>query len=569
MREDRLFKKLEPLVVVGLLTLAAFGLRLVRLGQHSLWYDELLQADIAQGPFFEIGPQLVRHAAMPLDYYLLHGWLKWGQQDTWVRLPALFFGVLAVPLIYACAKRLFNQTVGYVAAGLLTVATFAITYSRETRPYALLMTLVLVAYLALWQAYRTGRFRYWALFIVGIAGAALTHYFALFLLLPMGLYVAIQQLYHIRQAKFWQFTGLFGLALIVLFAIFLFNGRLNHLYGVGNRFTKELGQLEAYTLPAAEKPNRGSGPPIELTFFREKVLTPLATVEPGALLLYGVFLLLGVAQLVRVNNNKNRPAILLLLGWLILPILLIYAFLLHRGTFYAIRYILYTLPAFLILVAFGLDSLARLCSRSIQPSKYLRRATQIILISVLLSSMISAQWRQLQANYNADSREDWRAVGRLLFDNAAPNDTVIAVQAEPAINWYYPPGHAPFGTYSRSEPIWQAMQQHPRRWFVLSSYSFKRDKGLRDWLSNQQAVKIAIDQRVVVYFHQEGLSGREMLAQVKNFELPQKPLTYRILADQFKQLGDDETSRALYQKADALANASAQGIGLAQTAAIK
>ena len=566
--EDRLLKKLEPLFVVGLLTLVAFGLRLYRLGRHSLWYDELLQADIAQGPFFEIGSHLVRHAAMPLDYYLLHGWITWGHQDAWVRLPALFFGVLAVPLIYALAKRLFNQSVGYVAAALLTFAAFAISFNREARPYALLMTFTLIAYLALWQAYHTGRFRYWAVFIAAMAGAILTHYFALFLLLPIGLFVAIYQLYHLWHVKFWQFTGLFGLTVVILVVVLLFNGRLNHLYSVGNRFTKEIAQLDAYTLPASEKPNRGSGPPIELTFFRENVLTPLAVVEPGALLLYSAFLLISIVQLLRVTN-KTRPAILLLLGWLILPILLIYAFLLHRGTFYAIRYILYTLPAFLILVAYGLDWVARLCSRLMPQTKYFQIPVQIILIGVLLSLIIPAQWRQLQINYDAEAREDWRAVGQLLLDNALPDDVVIAVQAEPTINWYYPPGNTPFGTYSRSEPIWQAMRQHPRRWFVLSSYSFKRDKGLRDWLDNQNAVKIVIDRRVVVYFHQEGHSGAEMLTQVKNFELPQKPLTYRILADQFKQLGDNETSRAFYQKADELANVSSQNVGLTPRAAIK
>ena len=162
---------------------------------------------------------------------------------------------------------------------------------------------------------------------------------------------------------------------------------------------------------------------------------------------------------------------------------------------------------------------------------------------------------QLTIYYAADSREDWRAVGKMLQANSTPNDAVIAVRAEPTINWYYPPADAPYGTFGRSAPIWQAINQHKTRWFVLSSYSFKYDEGLRDWLKQQEAVTIAIDRRVVVHYHQEGLSFGEMLAQVKTFSLPQKALTYRVLADQFKQSGDLATSQAFYQKAEELAQA--------------
>jgi hypothetical protein len=93
---------------------------------------------------------------------------------------------------------------------------------------------------------------------------------------------------------------------------------------------------------------------------------------------------------------------------------------------------------------------------------------------------------------------------------------------------------------------------------VLSSYSFKRDKGLRDWLRENQAVTIAIDRRVVVYIQQEGLSARELLAQVGAFALPPKALTYAVLADQFKGQGDLEAGRIFYQKAVELAGTPAQ-----------
>ena len=554
------------LLLVSFLILLALALRVHQLGEHSLWYDELLELDIAQGSLAAIGPQLPRHAAMPLDYYLMHAWIKLGRQDFWVRLPALFFGVLAIPLTYALARRLFTHRVGYLAALLMTIAFFAIRYSRETRPYALLLVFTLIAFLGLWQIYQTHKMRYWMLVIVGLSGAALAHYFSLFLLLPMGLFVAVHQLYHLRQVSFWRHTACFALAIFWLALLFGLNGRLLVLYSVSNRFSNVVNQPETLTLPADEKPNRGSGPPLTRSFFVTEMLSPLSSPIPSILLFYNAFFLISLLPLIHphLHRTKATKAILLLGGWLILPVLLIYIFLLHRGTFFATRYILYTLPAYLILVAYGLDQLAGLIVRptmtfplkfSLRPSY--RNALLVAVLGILVTPTVVAQYIHLQSYYAADAREDWRAVGQLLHHHAAADDVVIAVKAEPAINWYYPPATAPFYTYGRSEPIRVAMQDHPRRWFVLSSYSYKRDEKLRNWLT-PQAAKIVIDRRVVVYLQEEDRSARDLLAQVKQFNLPQKAITYAHLAEQFKQHGDLETSRAFYQKAITLAPSSGQ-----------
>lgn len=543
------------LLFVSALVLLAFILRIHQLGEQSLWYDELLELDIVQGPLSAIGPQLPRHAAMPLDYYLMYGWVRLGRQDFWVRWPALLFGVLAIPLTFALARRLFNQRVAYIATLLMTVALFAVRYSRETRPYALLLCFTLITFLGLWQVYRTHKMRYWLMTIVGLSGAALSHYFTLFLLAPMGLFVAGHQLLHLRQPRFWRHTACFALAILVLALIFGLNGRILVLYRLSYRFSSVVIQPETLTLPADEKPNRGSGPPLESRFFIENMLTPLTATSPSGLVFYNAFFLVGLL-LLAYQGQPYRRAMLLLCGWLLLPIFLIYTFLLYRGTFFATRYILYTLPAYLIIVAYGLD---RLAGWLVKPGGWFsyRQFTSMGVPVLLVIPALIAQSGDLYTYYTAESREDWWAVGQLLSNYAGPDDVVIAVKAEPPINWYYPPASAPFGTYGRTEPILAAMQQHPRRWFVLSSYSFKRDEKLREWLA-PQSVRIVIDRRIVVYLQQEGKSAQDLLAEVKQFNLPQKSLTYAHLADQFKQTGDVETSRAFYRQAIALASSAGQ-----------
>jgi 4-amino-4-deoxy-L-arabinose transferase-like glycosyltransferase len=532
--------------LIGLILLA-FGLRLYDLGGSSLWYDELLELDIAQGPFNQIWPQLEWHAAMPLDYYLLHSWIRGGRQEAWVRFPALVAGTLAVPVIYTLARRLFNRRTAYLAALLLACASFAVRYSQEARPYTWLLLWVPLGYLGVWQAYRTRRRRYWGLALLGLVGAVLTHYFSLFVLLPLGLFMASQQTTpHLRPKQYWQHLACFGLTVTLILVVFVLAGRFWRLYSVGLGFARAAAQPAALILPAAEKPNRGSGPPLELTFWLEEVLYPLATPERPGLLLYAVFSLLGLLSLFRSERAspqaRPRPAVFLLATWLVLPPLLIYLFLLQRGTFFAARYILYTLPAFLLLVAHGLDRLA----------DFGRTAAGLLLFLALVPLTL-AEATELHIYYTADSREDWRAVGQLLRQNAGPDDAVIALRAEPALNWYYPPAVAAPGTYRQDEVVAAAIREHPRRWFILSSYSQRYDKSWRNWLHQNQAVRIPIDRRVVVFIQQDGQPASALLDEVRTFSLPPKAATYIGLADQLRQQGNIEASQALEQKATELA----------------
>ena len=158
-----------------LLVWLAFGLRIWHIDTHSLWYEELMELDIAQGTIFEIGPTLVRYAAMPLDYYLLHGWILLGRHEVLVRFPAMLFGVLTVPLVYVLALRMFNRRVAVIAGLLMAVSFFAVRYSLEARPYALLTFCTTLSVWGLWRVYRTGRSRYWAVVGLALVGSAMSH----------------------------------------------------------------------------------------------------------------------------------------------------------------------------------------------------------------------------------------------------------------------------------------------------------------------------------------------------------------------------------------------------------
>jgi mannosyltransferase len=118
--------------------LAAFALRLYRLGAASLWYDETVSVMLAQKDWLA----LTRHTAgdihPPLYYYLLH---LWGRLAGWsefaVAFLSLVFGVLLVALVYRVAREWFNARVARLAALLVALSPYNLWYSQEVRMYTL------------------------------------------------------------------------------------------------------------------------------------------------------------------------------------------------------------------------------------------------------------------------------------------------------------------------------------------------------------------------------------------------------------------------------------------------
>ncbi len=121
-----------------LILLAAFALRLYRLGAEGLWYDETVSLFLARQDLVT----LTRHTAgdihPPLYYYLLH---FWGQVAGWSEFSAAFlsliFGVLLIALVYRVAREWFDRNVALIAALLVAASPYNLWYSQEVRMYTL------------------------------------------------------------------------------------------------------------------------------------------------------------------------------------------------------------------------------------------------------------------------------------------------------------------------------------------------------------------------------------------------------------------------------------------------
>ena len=128
----------------------ALALRLAGLTAQSLWYDEGASLVHSQGATLgEWWGTLQRtHASeryQPLYFAALRGWRGvFGDSEAAMRGLSVACGVAAVAVVAAAGLTVGGALHALLAAALLACSAFAVAYSQEVRPYALLMLLAAV-----------------------------------------------------------------------------------------------------------------------------------------------------------------------------------------------------------------------------------------------------------------------------------------------------------------------------------------------------------------------------------------------------------------------------------------
>jgi mannosyltransferase len=184
-------------VAVGALVLLSIVLRTQDFGV-GFWIDEGLSVGIADRPLADIPAALRLDGSPPLYYSLLHVWMAaFGTTETATHALSLLFAVLAVPAAWWAARGLFGATAGLAAALLAATNPFLTDYAQETRMYALVVLLGLLACGTFGRAYvlagtdaapeRGVRRRWAAGFAVALAALMYTHNWSLFFAAGCGI----------------------------------------------------------------------------------------------------------------------------------------------------------------------------------------------------------------------------------------------------------------------------------------------------------------------------------------------------------------------------------------------
>lgn len=176
------------LATLLLILLLAFALRLYRLGQADIWWDEGFSVWLARFEPASIAQMTVVDEHPPLHYWFLSLWNRLaGETEVAVRFSSLFFGMLSIALLYRLGASLLGPAGGLSAAALLAVSRFHVWWSQEIKMYALAIFLSLLALWFFVGLVRRPSRTAWIGHVVAMTLALYTLYVAAFLLLAEGL----------------------------------------------------------------------------------------------------------------------------------------------------------------------------------------------------------------------------------------------------------------------------------------------------------------------------------------------------------------------------------------------
>jgi len=472
-----------------IVVLLGFALRLYTLDRQSLWYDEGVTAAVSQLDLRALTRWTAEDIQPPLYYYVVALWGRLAGWSEWaLRFPSACFGVLALPLLAAAARRLLRHqshdregvdgsltlpalteasrrtSVGaasaalaaLLAALLAAVHPLLVYYSQEARMYTLLVALaILLAYLLLRLADRQGRsWGLWLAYVLAAAAAMYTHYFALFLLAGLGC-AWLLDIFGRRGAEgarssqrgadrgeqggrsaLWSLVAAnAAVALLYLpwIAVMLAQLRTDRSYWLGDLKLHEalLDVLVRFT----------SGETMG-----ERTALPLLLVYAAVTLAAGWGLWRGWPQ--------TRRLLLYAGFWLVVPAAAVLLLALNVPKFNA-RYVMLALPALLLLWAGGLAALASVRvgrspsgpslgarkSASSRSQRAERGAGWRAAVLCLLLLLVGALWSN--ANWFFDrafAKDNWRDLTAFLRDRVAPDEQIVLVSGHAWPVWdYYAP----------------------------------------------------------------------------------------------------------------------------------
>ncbi len=385
--------------------LLALVVRLYQLDVQSFWDDEALSVLHVNVP---LGDLLL---GLPSDhtpgyFLLLHYWIPLaGDVDFSIRYFSVLWGVLSVALMYALGRRITRASrsveastrVGLFAAFLLALNPFALYYSQEARMYSQVVALGIATLYWFIRAYeQPTRRAYGNAHMLALAAALYTHYYALALPFAEGAFLLLEPNGRTRVMLARWFRSLFGVGLLFIpwlpFMFFLV------LRGSWQRAVDPLtypAQIWAIFLAGTTMPNDAM---------------------PALFVASALLLITGIYSARRMWQGR------LLVITLIVPFVVMLAALTLRGQGPYPRYLIVLLPAFILLVALGIEQFRRAG----------RPLVVLPLALWMLVAILSLQNYWFDPHY---SRPGWSLAARYVSANERPGDVILVDGGDPSLEF--------------------------------------------------------------------------------------------------------------------------------------
>ncbi|PNA49213.1 glycosyltransferase family 39 protein [Pseudomonas sp. MPR-AND1A] len=323
----------ESLTVYMILVVAIiFGgyLRLRNITVDALWLDEVFSVATSHpdNSFLEVYQRSLVDVHPP--FYQLFLWFFYklfGFGEMVGRYLSVIFGILLIPVAFLLGRQMFNCRVGLIAAWLVAVNFYLITYSQETRSYELLALLTTVSFVTFIKAIGGLDGRHVAIYALSAALLVNTHYFGFLVVTAQALLVLSRWVETSFDKRLLYRFGLAGLFILLSIAPHVSYVYLNfHRQGFwvpppNNRFFIDLFNLYFGSLPLS--------------------------VMCAALLMIGSVCLM--------KAERHREVLRLIIFWLVTCTVIPYVRSLYVQPVLTMRSLIILLPALLIVLAFAIS----------------------------------------------------------------------------------------------------------------------------------------------------------------------------------------------------------------------
>jgi len=401
------------------IVLLAFGLRVAGLGYQELRGDEAFGYFFAQRDYAEIIDATIElQEPHPVaSYFVQRAWLGVaGDSEFSLRFTSAWFGVLAVALLLRLARRLgFRPGPALLATFLLAISPYAIWHAQDARMYSMSLALTIAA---VWLGIETlQRQRVaWGLAYTVVAWLALhTHYYAVFVLLALNLFVFTRAIFVPRTRANFATWIMWQMLVGALYLPWL-AGAASILGGYGGN-----GDSPAFAAMAERSFAVfavGESMPVE-----QRLLW--AGMAGLLLLIGGLRLLMGTAA--------DRRNLWLLSLYLAVPVLAIWYSAQDRPIFNE-RYLVAAAPPFYLLVAAAFDG-----HRSSRRPEWLLRSISVAAAAVLIGGAVLSLG-QHYTNPAYSKTRGWRVMAAAitrLSAGTADGEVRIAQNFPDPTLWYY------------------------------------------------------------------------------------------------------------------------------------
>lgn len=387
-------------LAVSLLFAVSLALRLYCLACKPFWFDEAFSVEVARvslGNFLHL--LWWREANMSLYYALLRIWLHWGQSPFFIRTLSAIISAAAIPAIYWLGILLFDRRTALIAAALLAFNGYDVRYAQEARSYSMFLLLGTLssAFLIAFLQHPDRRHRIG--YAISSILAVYAHFYALLLIAAQSIAVrwkveALKENEHDPAVKVYAELRRAWLAIgIAVLPLLVFVGKT----GAGPiRWIHQPGFVDLFRFSLYFT----NGMP--LIYFAACLLTlpPLPR------------------NLIAPSREWEKWRIKFLWMWLLFPILLTVLLSFARPVFLP-RYMIFCLPALLLLTAAGLGSL---------------RPAWLSALAACLVLVFAARFVPFVYSHDFDEERDGSvAAANFILDHAQPGDAIVFHIAETRI----------------------------------------------------------------------------------------------------------------------------------------